>query len=382
MQLLVTRSRSARRFFAFSVLLAFSELAPRFLARRQWKARPDTLAGAADAAAEDDDAQISARMLRLMDAQIDRFLTGLAGEDSERATRMPSGLDNAAFEERSNTQARALVKRISKNLRPLSKTLWKLESTLKAQDKAEGQREAEIDRLEREISELKDTATQNRQLTELRTHNKQLATDKEAMVKTVQQLLRQSSGGKVNGTIYEVKAGEQRREEQLQNAYQKRIEDLRTQADIAFAHQKKLAEQLKQATQSNREAKNMLGIMNATSENLWKDKESLQRALDQVQEQNADLVRDKSQLMRTLRSLLTKNSALRKKALAAHQALGASPASDGSFVNSHPLPRRKSLLSNPEASDVVARTAEVRTSDDPPRMFLDATKALDLRDDS
>lgn len=326
-----------------------------------------------------DEVQAGTRILRLLDAQIDRFLTEVSDGEHERLVGTGSGTD-AVDQMEEGVRAKALVKRVSKQLKPLGTAMWALESALKERKVALGNKEAKVGRLEREVSELKDTDLQSREITDLRAENKQLQEDKEAMVRTVNQLMH---SGHLNTTVTELKTGVQEHEEHLRSQYQRRVESLEADVAKARAKRKELEQQLDAEKQRNADGKARLDSENATSVELRKDAESLHRTLEQVQEENQGLIDDKSQLMGTLRDLLAQNTKLRKQTAAAKRALDNLPKP----APAHEEPKRTSLLRSTSAvqADRVSEEAvwklAVGTSPAASRMIADASEVLDLADD-
>lgn len=319
-----------------SALLAFTLCSgEELVSTPEGKSRAAALDAATLVAAEAEDVQISNRILRLMQTQIDRFLADLEEEERRKALHLPSGVDEASFEEQTGGQARALVKRIAKNLKPLGTTLWKFDTVLKQQEKQDGEKEAQVGLLERELAELKDSGALAKELEDLKAEKKQLSEDKDAMVRTVQSIIRQTQGSKVNSTLQQAENGAEARQDLLKSEYTKRIQALEAEVEKATAKRKELAELLEAEKQKKLNARNDLGSMNATSEEYLEDQASLKRTLEQVQEEHNDLVNDKTQLMQTLKGLLHQNSELREQVKNASPAMLALGRKNTGFIASN-----------------------------------------------
>jgi len=263
-----------------------------------------------------------------MDVQIDRFLADASEGAKEHQMKQlvagPEQLeDEAVQEERTSERAKTVVKLVSRNLKLLSSKIGKYEKASKEHRTVEAQQLAKIDRLGREVSELKDQNTQESQIEALQGQNKQLEQDKAALVKTLQGLMGTGTAvGKLQSTMSAVVSGAKAEEQKEQQEYKTKVQQL--ESDLA--KEKQTAEETQQALeeeeQKNENAKGFLDKAAAENEELQKEKDGVQHSLDQVQAANEGLVKDKGQLMGTLRSLLNQNSELRKDLNTARHRLG------------------------------------------------------------
>merc|ERR1719456_2124596 len=111
------------------------------------------------------------------------------------------------------------------------------------------------------------------------------------MVKTVQELMRKKGKGGAAAGGHD--ANNTKPEGPLWDQYEKRLQNLEAEVGKARQHTKDLSGQLEEQKKKNGEERKELESVNATVDDLLKDRQALHSTMDQVKEANEDLVADK-----------------------------------------------------------------------------------------